>query len=157
MNAVVKASVIEIWVYATAFMDSAVREGCSERLQLNCNYPAEENLPYGRWVVSICPAYCDTSRALCFCGEGTKYPNRPAPESCGFKINEPSEPGGPRLTDWGTADRDIFTTNSSIRGWCNVYPAEGYAANVSIKEESDCSKCLYQLMFRAWILSWWFL
>ncbi|KAH6772808.1 exostosin family protein [Perilla frutescens var. hirtella] len=113
-------------------------EGCSEKQQLNCNYPALENLPYGRWVVSICPAYCDTSRAMCFCGEGTKYPNRPAPESCGFRINKPTEPDGPHLADWAVADRDIFTTNSSVPGWCNVDPAEGYAATVSIKEACDC-------------------
>lgn len=53
-------------------------------------------------------------------------------------FSEPSEPGGPRFTDWGVADQDIFTTNSSIRGWCNVDPADGYALNVSIKEECDC-------------------
>ncbi|PIN16686.1 Acetylglucosaminyltransferase EXT1/exostosin 1 [Handroanthus impetiginosus] len=113
-------------------------EGCSERLQLNCNYPGSEKEPYGHWVVSICPAHCDTSRAMCFCGEGTKYPNRPAAESCGFKINPPSEPGAPRLTDWTTADRDIFTINSSIPGWCNVDPMKAYASKVSVKEECDC-------------------
>ncbi|KAL7138513.1 hypothetical protein ABFS83_10G169300 [Erythranthe nasuta] len=113
-------------------------EACSERLQLNCNYPGSETQPYGRWVVSICAAYCDTSRAMCFCGEGTKYPNRPVPESCGFVINPPSEPGAPRLTDWSTADQDIFTTNGSKKGWCNVDPAEAYASNVTFKEDCDC-------------------
>ncbi|KAL0339629.1 UNVERIFIED_CONTAM: putative glucuronoxylan glucuronosyltransferase F8H [Sesamum radiatum] len=113
-------------------------EGCSEKLQLNCNYPGSEKQPYGRWVVSICPAYCDTSRAMCFCGEGTKYPNRPVPESCGFKINSPSEPGAPRMTDWAVADQDIFTTNGSKPGWCNVDPAEAYSSKVHIKEECDC-------------------
>lgn len=68
-------------------MSAAVTgEGCSERLQLQCNYPQSPELPYGRWVVSMCPAYCDTTRAMCFCGEGTKYPNRPMPETCGFKV-----------------------------------------------------------------------
>ncbi|KAI3471660.1 hypothetical protein Pfo_028310 [Paulownia fortunei] len=113
-------------------------EGCSERLQLNCNYPGSEKQPYGNWLVSICPAYCDTSRAMCFCGEGTKYPNRPVPEACGFKINPPSGPGAPRLTDWAIADRDIFTTNGSKPGWCNVDPAEAYASKVIFKEECDC-------------------
>ncbi|KAK6124647.1 hypothetical protein DH2020_041611 [Rehmannia glutinosa] len=113
-------------------------DGCSERMQLNCNYPESEKQPYGRWVVSICPAYCDTSRAMCFCGEGTKYPNRPVAEACGFKIISPSGPDAPRHTDWALADRDVFTTNRSEPGWCNVDPAEAYASNVRAKEECDC-------------------
>ncbi|GMY14183.1 putative glucuronoxylan glucuronosyltransferase f8h [Fagus crenata] len=114
-------------------------EGCSERLQLDCNFPQSPEQPYGRWVVSICPAYCDTTRAMCFCGEGTKYPNRPVAEACGFKVKLPSEPGAPMLTDWTKADLDnVFTTNGSIRGWCNVDPAEAYASKVQFKEECDC-------------------
>ncbi|XP_057982420.1 uncharacterized protein LOC131167642 isoform X2 [Malania oleifera] len=109
-------------------------EGCSERLQLDCNYPKSPGQPYGQWVVSICSAHCDTTRALCFCGEGTKYPNRPAPESCGFKINFAS-----KLTDWTKADLDnIFTTNESKPGWCNVDPIEAYGSKVHFKEECDC-------------------
>ena len=61
-------------------------EGCSERLNLECNYPKSPELPYGRWVVSICSAHCDPTRAMCFCGEGTKYPNRPTAEACGFQL-----------------------------------------------------------------------
>ncbi|KAL6506040.1 hypothetical protein OROHE_022759 [Orobanche hederae] len=99
-------------------------DGCSERQQLNCNYPESENQPYGQWVVSICSAYCDTSRAMCFCGEGTKYPNRPVAEACGFKIE--------------IADQNVFTTNVSEPGWCNVDPAEAYASKVKFKEECDC-------------------
>ncbi|KAM7524539.1 hypothetical protein LguiA_014441 [Lonicera macranthoides] len=114
-------------------------EGCSERLELKCNLPGSEEEPYGRWVVSICSAHCDTTRAMCFCGEGTKYPNRPVAEACGFKVNLPTEPGGPALTDWKKADLDnVFTTNGSVRGWCNVDPAEGYAGKVKFKEECDC-------------------
>ncbi|PON91690.1 Exostosin-like [Trema orientale] len=113
-------------------------EGCSERLQLNCNYPASLELPYGRWVVSICPAQCDTTRAMCFCGEGTKYPNRPLAEACGFQFKLSSEPDGPKLTDWTKPDEDVFTTNGSKIGWCNVDPAEAYANNVKFKEECDC-------------------
>ncbi|KAL3637263.1 hypothetical protein CASFOL_019562 [Castilleja foliolosa] len=90
-------------------------DGCSERLQLKCNYPKLENQPYGPWVVSICAASCDTSRAMCFCGEG-----------------------GPPVVDWAVADRDIFTTNGSVRGWCNVDPAEAYESKVAFKEECDC-------------------
>ncbi|KAB2631351.1 hypothetical protein D8674_008870 [Pyrus ussuriensis x Pyrus communis] len=114
-------------------------EGCSERQQLECNYPATPDLPYGRWVVSICSAHCDTTKAMCFCGEGTKYPNRPMAESCGFQVKLPSEPGAPKLTDWAKADLDnVFTTNSSKPGWCNVDPAEAYALKVKFKEECDC-------------------
>ncbi|CDP10069.1 unnamed protein product [Coffea canephora] len=110
-------------------------EGCSERLQLNCNYSGSKEDPYGRWVVSICSAHCDATRAMCFCGEGTKYPNRPVAEGCGFP---PSEPGGPSLADWTKADVDIFTTNGSRRGWCNVDPKEAYDGKVHFKEECDC-------------------
>ncbi|PQP99077.1 uncharacterized protein Pyn_37799 [Prunus yedoensis var. nudiflora] len=114
-------------------------EGCSERLQLECNYPGSPDQPYGRWVVSICSAHCDTTRAMCFCGEGTKYPNRPVAEACGFQVQLPSEPGAPKLTDWAKADLDnVFTTNGSKPGWCNVDPAEVYAHKVQFKEECDC-------------------
>lgn len=120
-------------------------EGCSERLHLSCNNQNTSELPYGRWVVSICSAYCDTTRAMCFCGEGTKYPNRPVAEACGFQANLPSEPGGPILTDWAKADLDnIFTTNGSKPGWCNVDPAEAYAFRVKFKEQCNCKyDCLW--------------
>ncbi|KAM7265504.1 hypothetical protein ACFE04_003187 [Oxalis oulophora] len=114
-------------------------EACDQRLTLECNYPKTPELPYGPWVVSICTAHCDTTRAMCFCGEGTKYPNRPVAEACGFVINPPAEPGAPSLTDWAKADLDnVFTTNTSKRGWCNVDPAEAYALKVKFKEECDC-------------------
>lgn len=114
-------------------------DGCSERLQLKCNYPGSPDQPYGRWVVSICSAHCDTTRAFCFCGEGTKYPNRPVAEACGFQVQLPSEPGAPKLTDWAKADLDnVFTTNGSKPGWCNVDPAEVYAHKVQFKVECDC-------------------
>ncbi|XP_041028569.1 uncharacterized protein LOC121268379 isoform X2 [Juglans microcarpa x Juglans regia] len=114
-------------------------EGCSERLQLDCNFPPSPEQPNGRWVVSICPTYCDTRRAMCFCGEGTKYPNRPVPEACGFKLNLSSEPDAPKLTDWTKTDLDnIFTTNGSKPGWCNVDPTEAYSNKVQFKEECDC-------------------
>ncbi|KAK3217773.1 hypothetical protein Dsin_011743 [Dipteronia sinensis] len=119
-------------------------EGCSEKLQLHCNYPKTPELPYGRWVVSICSTYCDTTRAMCFCGEGTKYPNRPVAEACGFKLLISvsaylPNPGAPKLTDWAKPDLDnLFTTNASEPGWCNVDPKEAYAEKVRFKEECDC-------------------
>ncbi|KAJ0973617.1 hypothetical protein J5N97_015582 [Dioscorea zingiberensis] len=113
-------------------------EGCSVSLQFDCNHPGSQELPYGPFVVSICTAYCDKTRAMCFCGEGTKYPNRPLAEACGFKINLPTQPGGEKVTDWTQVDEDVFSTNSSKNGWCNVDPKEAYASNVKFKEECDC-------------------
>ncbi|XXG48597.1 hypothetical protein AAC387_Pa02g2998 [Persea americana] len=119
-------------------------ESCSEKLQLDCNFPGSLEEPYGPWVVSICSAQCDTTRAMCFCGEGTKYPNRPVAEACGFQFKLPSEPGAPKLSDWTKADPDIFTMNGSKLGWCNVDPKEAYASKVRFKEECDCKyDCLW--------------
>ncbi|KAI3935162.1 hypothetical protein MKW92_005632 [Papaver armeniacum] len=92
-------------------------------------YPGTPEFPYGSWIVSICPTYCDTTRAMCFCGEGTKYPNRPVAETCGFQSERTFRTGWCKWTDWAKADLDnILTTNSSKPGWCNVDP----------KEECDC-------------------
>lgn len=50
-----------------------------------------------------------------------------------------SEPNAPKITDWTKADLDnIFTTNGTKPGWCNVDPAEAYASKVKFKEECDC-------------------
>ncbi|XP_020580195.1 uncharacterized protein LOC110024520 [Phalaenopsis equestris] len=114
-------------------------EGCSENLQFDCNLPSSPGSPYGPWLVSSCPAYCDRTRAMCFCGEGTKYPYRPVAEACGFKINMPTEPGGPKIADWSKDDlENVYTTNGSRHGWCNVDPAEAYSNKVKFKEECDC-------------------
>ncbi|KAF5945984.1 hypothetical protein HYC85_016212 [Camellia sinensis] len=54
-------------------------------------------------------------------------------------LNLPSEPEGPKLIDWTKPRLDnIFTTNSSILGWCNVNPREAYPSKVRFKEECDC-------------------
>ncbi|XP_010516383.1 PREDICTED: uncharacterized protein LOC104792052 [Camelina sativa] len=119
-------------------------EDCSQKQRLDCNYEKTPEMPYGPWVVSICSTHCDTTRAMCFCGEGTKYPNRPVPESCGFQINSPANPDEPKVTDWSKPDLDILTTNSSKQGWCNVDPEDAYALKVQIKEECDCKyDCLW--------------
>uniref|UniRef100_A0A1J3DH65 Putative glucuronoxylan glucuronosyltransferase F8H n=1 Tax=Noccaea caerulescens TaxID=107243 RepID=A0A1J3DH65_NOCCA len=119
-------------------------EDCSQKLRLDCNYETTPEMPFGKWVVSICSRHCDTTRAMCFCGEGTKYPNRPVPESCGFQINTPVNPEEPKMTDWSKPDLDIITTNSSKQGWCNVDPEDAYASKVKIKEECDCKyDCLW--------------
>ncbi|KAK9699287.1 hypothetical protein RND81_08G165100 [Saponaria officinalis] len=112
-----------------------IGEHCSDRQYLDCNHPSSPDLPYGRWVVSICPADCDTTRAMCFCGEDTKYPYRPVAEACGFTINSSSTPP---ITDWGKPDMGVFTTNGSVEGWCNVDPQEAYNGKVKFKEECHC-------------------
>ncbi|KAH9648144.1 EGF-like domain-containing protein [Citrus sinensis] len=54
-------------------------------------------------------------------------------------FNLPSQPGAPKLTNWAKADLDnIFTTNGSKPGWCNIDPKEAYALKVQFKEECDC-------------------
>lgn len=56
-----------------------------------------------------------------------------------FCFSLPSEPGGPTSIDWTKADLDnIFTTNGSKPGWCNVDPVEAYSSKVKFKEECDC-------------------
>ncbi|KAE9613064.1 putative EGF-like domain, exostosin [Lupinus albus] len=98
-------------------------DGCTETVKFECNYPESPNEPFGEKVISICPAKCDKTRAMCFCGEGTKYSNRPLTWSL----------------DWTKFDHNVFTTNSSIPGWCNVDPAEAYARKVKVKEGCDCN------------------
>lgn len=53
-------------------------------------------------------------------------------------FSPPSEPDGPKIVNWTKIDQDVFTTNGSIRGWCNVDPADAYAGKAKIKEECDC-------------------
>ncbi|CAI5952050.1 unnamed protein product [Closterium sp. NIES-64] len=57
---------------------------CSQLHLLQCNLPASPEWPMGTWVASICPAHCDTTTALCFCGNGTRFPHRPITHPCGF-------------------------------------------------------------------------
>ncbi|XP_057849591.2 uncharacterized protein LOC131060391 isoform X2 [Cryptomeria japonica] len=107
-------------------------EGCSERLNLECNYPPSPEKPYGHWVVSICSAQCDTTRAMCFCGENSKYPDRPVGESCGFQVID-------RVVNWSKADTEnLFTSNISKPGWCNVDPQEARIGKALFKQECDC-------------------
>ena len=42
------------------------------------------------------------------------------------------------MMDWGKPDLEVFTTNTSKEGWCNVDPAEAYAKKANFKEECDC-------------------
>ncbi|KAK3148234.1 hypothetical protein QOZ80_3BG0292440 [Eleusine coracana subsp. coracana] len=114
-------------------------KGCEKIMKLECNLPSSPEWPAGRWIVSICAAHCDTTRAMCFCGPGTKYPDRPVAEACGFKTILPAKPDDPKVTDWKKLDlENIFTTNSSKPGWCNVVPEDAYSSKVKFKEECDC-------------------
>lgn len=107
-------------------------EGCSEKLNLECNAPALPEAPYGYWMVSICSAYCDTTRAMCFCGEGSKYPDRPVAESCGFQVSG-------QVVNWSIADSQMLYTNDiSKPGWCNVNPQEVNEGKALYKHECDC-------------------
>ena len=55
------------------------------------------------------------------------------------------------MTDFTKADLDVFTTNGSKRGWCNVDPEEAYARCFSRKSVIasmmvfgvDSARCLY--------------
>ncbi|KAJ1692556.1 hypothetical protein LUZ63_009254 [Rhynchospora breviuscula] len=114
-------------------------KACEVALQLECNEPASKDQPFGEWVISICPGQCDKTRAMCFCGEGTKYPNRPLAESCGFQTISPAKTRDPKSTDWTKVDFDnIFSANASKPGWCNVDPHDAYASKFKIKENCDC-------------------
>ncbi|KAL6596347.1 hypothetical protein ACP70R_047711 [Stipagrostis hirtigluma subsp. patula] len=114
-------------------------KGCVEVLKLECNLPSSPEWPVGPWIVSICPAHCDTTSAMCFCGPGTKYPDRPVAEACGFKTISPAKPDDPELIDWKAPDlENIFTTNSSKQGWCNVVPEDAYSSKVKFKYGCDC-------------------
>ncbi|KAK9123480.1 hypothetical protein Sjap_013082 [Stephania japonica] len=57
-----------------------------------------------------------------------------------FKLSElPSIPNDPIVTNWAKPDLDnIFTTNISKPGWCNVDPEEAYSSKARFKEECDC-------------------
>ena len=55
-----------------------------------------------------------------------------------YPFSSPAKPDDPKLTDWKTPDPDVFTTNSSKLGWCNVDPEDAYSSKVNYKQECDC-------------------
>ncbi|XP_078442274.1 uncharacterized protein LOC144711981 [Wolffia australiana] len=111
-------------------------DGCSKKLQLECNFWTSKEWPFGKWIVSMCPGFCDKTRAMCFCGEGTAYPNRPLPEGCGFAIE--SGPGGEKITNLKRRDPNVFGMNTSEPGWCNIIPEQGYSSQAKRKMSCDC-------------------
>ncbi|KAM0937662.1 putative xylogalacturonan beta-1,3-xylosyltransferase [Dioscorea sansibarensis] len=113
-------------------------DGCEQKLQLECNFLGRPLRPRGPFVTSICAGHCDKTRAKCFCGPGTRYPDRPLTEPCGFKMNFPLESDRSLAADWTMIDEDVFTTNSSKHGWCNVDPQEAYSLKVEFNKECAC-------------------
>ncbi|XP_026413706.1 uncharacterized protein LOC113309491 isoform X2 [Papaver somniferum] len=103
-------------------------EGCTEKLEMKCNRTGTLEFPYGSWIVSICPTYCDTTRAMCFCGEGTKYPNRPVAETCGFQCKD----------GWYGLDCSIPSVFSSVQEW----PQWLRPSTVDIPDNSHLTKAL---------------
>ncbi|KAJ0961168.1 hypothetical protein J5N97_000852 [Dioscorea zingiberensis] len=118
-------------------------DGCSQTLKLGCNFLGPPMRPRGPWVTSVCAGHCDETKAKCFCGPGTKYPDRPLTEPCGFKMKLPLVSDGSLAADWTTVDEDVFTTNSSKHGWCNVDPEDAYSLKVKFNEECACRHDCY--------------
>lgn len=51
----------------------------------------------------------------------------------------PAKPGDPELTDWTKVDFDnVFSSNASNPGWCNVDPQDAYSSGLKIKENCHC-------------------
>ncbi|CAM6091825.1 unnamed protein product [Calypogeia fissa] len=85
-------------------------KGCEREVEFPC-MTSEKG-----WRVSKCGATCDKTKAFCFCGEGTKYPQRPVAEGCGFVWKS-------GVVNWTTPDPLIFSNSSNDgRGWCNLDP-----------------------------------
>ncbi|BFI33899.1 protein MpGT47.12 [Marchantia polymorpha subsp. ruderalis] len=89
--------------------------GCEVEQQFVCSDNETEKWTaiYGSWRVSICGAYCDKKLSFCYCGEGTKYPQRPVAESCGFSMRDDR-------VDWDAPDPSIFSNDNESIGWCNL-------------------------------------
>nr|GMD79935.1 probable glucuronoxylan glucuronosyltransferase F8H isoform X2 [Ipomoea batatas] len=51
------------------------------------------------------------------------------------------------VSDWTKADPDVFTTNTSKPGWCNVDPDEASASKRSaIVSMMDSVRCLFRAL-----------
>ncbi|XP_078442215.1 uncharacterized protein LOC144711931 isoform X2 [Wolffia australiana] len=117
-------------------------DGCSQKVEFECNLPTSKEWPYGGWTVSMCPGFCDKTRAMCFCGEGTAYPNRPLNEACGFAIE--SGPRGEQIANLKRRDLNVFGTNNSEPGWCNIVPEQAFASKAKRKMLCNCKyDCLW--------------
>ncbi|CAI5506774.1 unnamed protein product [Closterium sp. Naga37s-1] len=90
---------------------------CSQLHLHQCNLPASPEWPVGTWVASICPAHCDTSTALCFCGNGTRFPHRPITHPCGFVY---------RSHDFVYSEVDTVLLFHAHTGYCNADPRVGF-------------------------------
>ncbi|CAI7857568.1 unnamed protein product [Closterium sp. NIES-53] len=100
---------------------------CSQLHLHQCNLPASPEWPVGTWVASICPAHCDTSTALCFCGNGTRFPHRPITHPCGFVY---------RSHDFVYSEVDTDLLFHAHTGYCNADPRVGFQ-----RDYTGCGMC----------------
>ncbi|CAI5462303.1 unnamed protein product [Closterium sp. Yama58-4] len=100
---------------------------CSQLHLHQCNLPASPEWPVGTWVASICPAHCDTTTALCFCGNGTRFPHRPITHPCGFVY---------RNHDFVYSEVDTDLLFHAHTGYCNADPRVGFQ-----RDYMGCGMC----------------
>ncbi|CAI5517207.1 unnamed protein product [Closterium sp. Naga37s-1] len=100
---------------------------CSQLHLHQCNLPASPEWPVGTWVASICPAHCDTTTALCFCGNGTRFPHRPITHPCGFVY---------RNHDFVYSEVDTDLLFHAHTGYCNADPRVGFQ-----RDYTGCGMC----------------
>ncbi|CAI7895338.1 unnamed protein product [Closterium sp. NIES-54] len=100
---------------------------CSQLHLHQCNLPASPEWPVGTWVASICLAHCDTSTALCFCGNGTRFPHRPITHPCGFVY---------RSHDFVYSEVDTDLLFHAHTGYCNADPRVGFQ-----RDYTGCGMC----------------
>eukprot|EP00850_Spirogloea_muscicola_P008664 SM000046S16445 [mRNA] locus=s46:710421:716713:- [translate_table: standard] len=108
---------------------------CGELEEFPCNLPPIEEYPFGRWIVSVCPASCDARTAHCFCGEGTKYPDRPVVSPCGFLKGK----DGIYLWKEMAPRDDLFGNSTKTPGWCNADPEEVATGQQQSPLECPCT------------------
>ncbi|GJP82280.1 hypothetical protein CLOP_g12515 [Closterium sp. NIES-67] len=100
---------------------------CSQLHLHQCNLPASPEWPVGPWVASICPAHCDTATALCFCGNGTRFPHRSITHPCGFVY---------RNHDFVFSEVDTDLLFHAHTGYCNADPLVGFQ-----RDYTGCGIC----------------
>ncbi|CAI5462679.1 unnamed protein product [Closterium sp. Yama58-4] len=79
------------------------------------------------WMASICPTHCNTSAALCFCANGTRFPHRPINHPCGFVF---------RNHDFVYSEVDTDLLFHTHTGYCNADPRVGFQ-----RDYTGCGVC----------------
>ncbi|KAG0582764.1 hypothetical protein KC19_3G084200 [Ceratodon purpureus] len=103
--------------------------GCEQEVNRECNRDVTKEQPYGSWVVSMCPGFCEKRTSFCLCGNSTKYPHRPLAESCGFRLKEDGW-----TVDWTRADTEYVYGNKSYKGWCNADAEDVHEGKFRVKD-----------------------